>query len=85
MGMIIAAKLSHRLGFCNQQSVDQLTAGIKGTGLATQPPAFSKLQWKRAIEVDKKSQGGMIQFIFMKEIGQVTIEPISPVELVKNL
>lgn len=84
-GMAVAAQISHRLGFCSKDAAEEVRKGIEQTGLPVVPPSFPKKEWLRAIEVDKKSRGGMIHFVFLKEIGRVTVEPIDPGELVKHL
>lgn len=85
IGMVIAARASHRLGFCSSEDVEAIQTTLRAFGLPTEPPLFPKERWVRALEVDKKSRDGMIHFVFVKGIGTVFVKPISPKELVKFL
>ena len=85
IGMSIAAKLSHHFGFCPREQALELSDAIQESGLPTEAPRFTAAQWNRALEVDKKTRGGMIHFVFMRRIGEVTVQPTRPSELVKCL
>lgn len=85
IGMVMAARLSHRLGYCSEETASGIEAGLRNVGLPASPPDYSREAWVRALEVDKKSREGMIRFIFIKRIGEVTVMPIQPKELVRLL
>ena len=85
IGMSIAAKLSHHFGFCSREQALELSNAIQEAGLPTEAPRFTAAQWNRALEVDKKTRGGMIHFVFMKQIGEVTVQPVRPQELTKSM
>ena len=85
IGMSIAAKLSSRLGFCGLEDAETLVKSIASAGLPTEAPAFPDAQWVRALEVDKKSRGGKIYFVFMKKIGEVCVSPFAAPDLVKAM
>ncbi len=84
IGMTIAARLSHEMGFCSKKDAEEIETGVRALGLPTKPPSFAPSEWTRALEVDKKSRDGMIHFVFAKGIGQVTIVPTRPATLVKE-
>lgn len=85
VGMHLAAWISQRLGFCTRETAMEMEDGIRKMDLPLIPPSFAKQDWIRALEVDKKSREGMIQFVFLKRIGEVVVDSISPRELVKLL
>jgi 3-dehydroquinate synthase len=85
VGMALAATISHRLGFCSEAAAGEVRRGIERIGLPADLPRFPRKEWLRSIEVDKKSREGMIHFVFLKEIGQVVVQPIAPEDLVKHL
>ena len=84
VGMVVAARLSERLGFCSKTEAERVRGAVSAAGLPTACPRFPKARWKTALEVDKKSRGGMIHFVFMTRIGEVTTQPISSKELVRH-
>jgi len=84
VGMVIAARLSERLGFCARSEADSVRRAVETAGLPTKAPRFSARHWQAALEVDKKSRGGMIHFVFMKRIGEVITQPIAAKELVAH-
>ncbi|QQR79308.1 MAG: hypothetical protein IPJ69_07940 [Deltaproteobacteria bacterium] len=54
---------------------------VKRSGLPVEMPRYLPKQWKRALEVDKKSRGGMIQYVFVRDLGCVETRPILPLDL----
>lgn len=84
VGMVIAARLSERLGFCSKAEAETVRRAVEAAGLPTTCPRFPSERWQAALEVDKKSRGGMIHFVFMKRIGEVATQPIAPKELVAH-
>ncbi len=85
VGMNLAACISQKLGFCTRETAMEVEDGVRKMDLPLLPPSFAKQEWIRALEVDKKSREGMIQFVFLKRIGEVVVEAISPRALVKLL
>lgn len=85
LGMMMAGRISCKLGLCSAQTEMQIRQAITSVGLPVKTPHFSKIQWLKALEVDKKSRGGMIDFVGVKTIGSVKIVPLSPKKLVKLL
>ncbi len=81
VGMVWAAKLSYGMGLCSRQDFEAVADLVARTGLPTVMPRFAPSQWKRALEVDKKSRDGLIRYVFMRKIGQVETRPISPQDL----
>jgi 3-dehydroquinate synthase len=85
MGMEFAARLSLRLGLCNQTLLDRQRGLLKQIGLPTTLPLRIDPQRLLAtMELDKKVQGGRIHFVLPKRLGHVTVLPVEQA-LVKEL
>jgi len=85
IGMVIAARISHRLGYCREMTARRIRQRLIDLSLPVDAPKFPPGRWLEAIQVDKKSEGGMIHFVFVKEIGTVVTAPTDPRELVTHL
>jgi len=72
-GMIMAADLSHRLGFIDRETVTRMTALVKAAGLPVKAPDLGIERWLELMEVDKKNEGGQIKFILIKPLGTPVI------------
>jgi 3-dehydroquinate synthase len=84
IGMVMTAKISHQLGFCSIETVNKISELISSFGLATD----SKTPTHQLIEMikkDKKKQEGSIDFICIKNIGEVFIQPMTIEELNQNI
>ena len=75
-GMVMAADLSHRLGFIDAQSKDRIVAVVKAAGLPTVAPDLGVARWLELMEVDKKNEGGEIKFILLKPLGASIITTV---------
>lgn len=71
VGMVAAAKLSHRMQLCSKEVVDSIEALFKKAGLPTQLKQLSLDQVKKHMKVDKKAKEGKINFILAESIGKV--------------
>jgi 3-dehydroquinate synthase len=86
VGMAKAAALSHREGFCDQQSLDRIVGLIKQAGLPTEvPSAVSMPSLIQAMEVDKKAAAGKIKFVMCDGIGKTRFHLLSPSEIMTGL
>ncbi|HWV64060.1 MAG TPA: bifunctional shikimate kinase/3-dehydroquinate synthase AroKB [Oxalicibacterium sp.] len=74
-GMVMAADLSHRLGFIDESTKERITAVVKAAGLPTVAPDLGE-RWIELMEVDKKNEGGQIKFILLKPLGKTVIMPV---------
>jgi 3-dehydroquinate synthase len=72
-GMVMAADLSHRLGYLSAQDKSRIIALVKAAGLPVVAPDLGVDRWLELMEVDKKNEGGQIKFILLKPLGQATI------------
>ncbi|AKZ61813.1 3-dehydroquinate synthase [Herbaspirillum hiltneri N3] len=84
-GMVMAADLSHRLGYIDAASKDRLTALVKAAGLPVVAPDLGAERWLELMEVDKKNEGGAIKFILIKPLGQPLITNVPQDLLLQTL
>ncbi len=84
-GMVMAADLSHRLGYIDAVSKDRLTALVKAAGLPVVAPDLGAARWLELMEVDKKNEGGAIKFILIKPLGQPLITNVPQDVLLQTL
>jgi 3-dehydroquinate synthase len=84
-GMVMAADLSHRLGFIDAQTRDRIAAVVKAAGLPIVAPDLGTERWLELMEVDKKNEGGQIKFILLKPLGTSVIMPVPQEMLLQTL
>jgi 3-dehydroquinate synthase len=77
IGMVYAARFSHRIGLCNDKVPERVEKLIDAYGLPTsldvleRRPSVAELI--DAIQVDKKSEGGKVRLVLPTKIGEVVI------------
>ena len=84
-GMVMAADLSHRLGFIDEGTKARITAVVKAAGLPIVAPDLGVDRWLELMEVDKKNEGGQIKFILLKPLGTSVIMPVPQELLLQTL
>jgi shikimate kinase/3-dehydroquinate synthase len=72
-GMVMAADLSHRLGYIDFVTKTRIRDLVAAAGLPTVAPDLGRARWLELMEVDKKSEGGSIKFILLKPLGQAIV------------
>lgn len=72
-GMVMAADLSHRLGFIDATACARISALVAAAGLPTRAPDLGVERWLELMQVDKKNEGGQIKFILLKPLGTPAI------------
>lgn len=72
-GMVMAADLSHRLGYIDAVTRERIRAVTAAAGLPTRAPDLGTERWLELMEVDKKNEGGQIKFILIKPLGSPLI------------
>jgi 3-dehydroquinate synthase len=75
-GMVMAADLSHRLGFIDAATKSRITALVHAAGLPVLAPDLGSERWVELMQVDKKNEGGQIKFILIKPLGTPVIMPV---------
>lgn len=84
-GMVMAADLSHRLGYIDTQSKDRIVALVQAAGLPVIAPDLGTDRWLELMEVDKKNEGGQIKFILLKPLGTSVITTVPQEVLLQTL
>ena len=79
IGMLVAARISNKMGILDQKEVSRLKKIIAGAGLPTELPGIERERLTRAIKHDKKVLQGKIKFVLPRTIGDVFItDEVSP-------
>jgi 3-dehydroquinate synthase len=78
VGMVMAARLSARLGRLPQADVNRLEALLGHAGLGIEPPALPVDAWLDAMGRDKKNESGRITLILLDRLGTAVIEKNAP-------
>jgi len=81
-GMVMALRLSRRLGCVDEAFVQRLTALIARAGLPTVGPALDAGRYLELMRVDKKAEAGQIRFVVIERPGQAAVRA-APDELVR--
>lgn len=81
IGMVLAARISGKIGHCAAAEIERIELLISRFGLRTQPPKVDRQRLLGAILTDKKSKDGAISFICNLGIGNFAIEQLLPEEL----
>ncbi len=69
LGTLMAARLSEQLGCAGQGLEQQICALYRKSGLPVEIPAFTADAWLDAMGHDKKTMGGRIRFVLLRDIG----------------
>jgi 3-dehydroquinate synthase len=73
-GMVMAARLSVRLGRAPAADARRLEDLVRRAGLPVEPPALAVDGWLDAMGRDKKNEGGRITLILLDRLGSAVIE-----------
>lgn len=84
-GMVMAADLSHRLGYIDDLSKNRLKALVEAAGLPIVAPDLGADRWIELMQVDKKNEGGRIKFILMRPLGSPLITDVPSEPLLATL
>lgn len=77
MGLVLAARLSERLGLAEEGISDRIEADLKSCGLRTECP-FKAGELVGAMKKDKKAEGGIVHFVLPLGIGHVETRDLQP-------
>jgi 3-dehydroquinate synthase len=84
-GMVMAADLSHRLGYIDGATLERIRALVAAAGLPVQAPNLGHERWLELMEVDKKNEGGAIKFILLDPLGKARITTAPQEALLQTL
>lgn len=76
IGMLFAAKLSHRVGVSRVNIVDRLFSLLEGIGLPLEDKAYPAAEYIKSMMLDKKVINGELRFVLPECMGRVTIENV---------
>jgi 3-dehydroquinate synthase len=85
IGMVAAARLSRLLGCCSSEDVERIENLIKAARLPVAAPALPAGEYIQAMQKDKKKTGTELNFILLKSIGEVFLQPVAEEQLRKLL
>jgi 3-dehydroquinate synthase len=74
-GMVMASRLSHSLGYVDAAFVERVTSLLVRAGLPVVGPAsLSAADYLHHMRVDKKAEGGAIQFVVIDQPGHAKVQ-----------
>jgi 3-dehydroquinate synthase len=73
MGMVLAAKLSQRLGFLSAADADRVTTLLTRARLPVLAPDLGFDRYVELMGHDKKVQGGRLKFILLRSLGDAFV------------
>jgi shikimate kinase/3-dehydroquinate synthase len=80
IGMMAAAKLSHRLKLLSEKAVERQKAILQKFGLPTDCSGVAVNDVLEATKMDKKVRGKAVRWVLLKAIGQAVIRSDVPIE-----
>jgi 3-dehydroquinate synthase len=72
-GMVLAARLSERLGLISSGTTDRIVSVLTRARLPVKPPALGSERYLELMGHDKKVEGGKLRFILLRAIGDAFV------------
>ncbi len=85
VGMMVAARISNRLGLLDTGGLERLKRVIKGAGLPTEMPRLDIEKIIQAMRHDKKIAGGKVRFALPRAIGDAFVTDEVSLSLVREV
>jgi 3-dehydroquinate synthase len=86
IGMVTAARLSHRLGLLTAADVARIERLLAMAGLPTAVPGdLTPDPLLASMQHDKKAARGRLRFVLLRRIGEAWVTPEVPLELVREV
>ena len=79
--MIIAAKVSQRMGLVDETCVTRTVKLLRRAGLPVLGPRLGVERYLELMGHDKKVEGGKIRFVLLKKIGEAFVSAAVPGEV----
>ncbi len=76
-GMMLASRLSMRLGSIDRSVVDRLRAMLIDAGLPVDAPQLSVDEWLHWMASDKKSDAGRLRFVLLDALGSARVANVA--------
>jgi 3-dehydroquinate synthase len=77
-GMVMAAKLSCRIGLLTEADASRVAALIARTGLPVSADGISAAKFIELMSIDKKAAGGRIRFVLLERLGSAVLRADVP-------
>lgn len=77
-GMVMAAQLSHQLGYLDARQVQRTRALVQAIGAPVQAPQWPVERWLELMQTDKKAQAGQLRFVVLTALGTSTVKVVEP-------
>lgn len=84
IGMVQAAYLSQREGFCSEQDAQRVVQLLQRLGLPTEAPLVALDDLIGALAKDKKNRSGTLQFVCNRGIGSYSFHKVTPAVLAET-
>jgi len=78
IGMVLAARLSAKMGLCREDEANRVIALIEKSGLPVSAEGVKIEEIMEAMKVDKKAAAGKVRFVLMNSIGSVSLKSDIP-------
>jgi 3-dehydroquinate synthase len=73
LGMLMATRLSHRLGLIDGASEARVRDILARAGLPTEPPRIGAARASELMQMDKKVLAGTVRLVLLEEIGRAVV------------
>lgn len=83
-GMVLAARLSRRLGYLDDTDVERIAALLRRAGLPVHAPELSVERYFELMAHDKKVEGGRLRFILLRRLGEAFLAADVPESAVEE-
>ena len=77
-GMVLAARLSERMGHIGTGDVERVTRLVARIGAPVVSPDLGRERWLELMGHDKKVEGGKLKFVVLKRIGEAIVTEAPP-------
>ena len=84
-GMVLAARLSARMGRITNAEADRLARLLQKLGLPVAPPAFPIATWLEFMGRDKKNEAGRITLVLLDALGRASVVKDAPEPALREL
>lgn len=85
VGMVMAARLSERLGWLTAADVTRLRDLVAAAHLPTHPPEMDAKRFLELMAVDKKALGGELRFVLLRGLGAAFITKDVPFDVLTDM
>lgn len=84
-GMLLAARLSERMGHITAKDVERVRSLLSRAGLPVQAPDLGRERYLELMGHDKKAEGGRLRFILLRKIGAAFVSEAHEAALAATL